>query len=188
MQNLNTVLQAALNPPSEERAEKEFRQIVFREGDKVMQIKNNYNIAWRMYNAMGKRCDEGVGIFNGDAGMIREIDDANETMQVVFDDGKVVDYDYSQLEELELAYAITIHKSQGSEYPVVIIPVHSGPPMLMTRNLLYTAVTRAKTLVVLVGIQETISAMVSNDREVGRYTGLAQRIRNLYDFMAEAEE
>mgnify|MGYP003267441147 FL=1 len=137
---------------------------------------------------MGKRCDEGVGIFNGDAGMIREIDDANETMQVVFDDGKVVDYDYSQLEELELAYAITIHKSQGSEYPVVIIPVHSGPPMLMTRNLLYTAVTRAKTLVVLVGIQETISAMVSNDREVGRYTGLAQRIRNLYDFMAEAEE
>lgn len=188
MQNLNTVLQAALNPPSEERAEKEFRQIVFREGDKVMQIKNNYNIAWRMYNAMGKRCDEGVGIFNGDAGMIREIDDANETMQVVFDDGKVVDYDYSQLEELELAYAITIHKSQGSEYPVVIIPVHSGPPMLMTRNLLYTAVTRAKTLVVLVGIQETISAMVSNDREVGRYTGLAQRIRNLYDFMAEAGE
>ena len=141
-----------------------------------------------MYNAMGKRCDEGVGIFNGDAGMIREIDDANETMQVVFDDGKVVDYDYSQLEELELAYAITIHKSQGSEYPVVIIPVHSGPPMLMTRNLLYTAVTRAKTLVVLVGIQETISAMVSNDREVGRYTGLAQRIRNLYDFMAEAGE
>src|SRR5699024_5208486 len=117
------------------------------------------------------------GIFNGDAGMIREIDDANETMQVVFDDGKVVDYDYSQLEELELAYAITIHKSQGSEYPVVIIPVHSGPPMLMTRNLLYTAVTRAKTLVVLVGIQETISAMVNNDREVGRYTGLAQRIR-----------
>ena len=107
-----------------------------------MQIKNNYNIAWRMYNAMGKRCDEGVGIFNGDAGMIREIDDTNETMQVVFDDGKVVDYDYSQLEELELAYAITIHKSQGSEYPVVIIPVHSGPPMLMTRNLLYTAVTR----------------------------------------------
>ena len=141
-----------------------------------------------MYYAMGKRCDEGVGIFNGDAGMIREIDDANETMQVVFDDGKVVDYDYSQLEELELAYAITIHKSQGSEYPVVIIPVHSGPPMLMTRNLLYTAVTRAKTLVVLVGIQETISAMVSNDREVERYTGLAQRIRNLYDFMAEAEE
>lgn len=137
---------------------------------------------------MGKRCDEGVGIFNGDAGMIREIDDTNETIQVVFDDGKVVDYDYSQLEELELAYAITIHKSQGSEYPVVIIPVHSGPPMLMTRNLLYTAVTRAKTLVVLVGIQETISAMVSNDREVGRYTGLAQRIRNLYDFMAEAGE
>ena len=141
-----------------------------------------------MFAPVENAYDEAVRIFNGDAGMIREIDDANETMQVVFDDGKVVDYDYSQLEELELAYAITIHKSQGSEYPVVIIPVHSGPPMLMTRNLLYTAVTRAKTLVVLVGIQETISAMVNNDREVGRYTGLAQRIRNLYDFMAEAGE
>ena len=188
VERLNQILQRYLNPPEDGKSERAVGDRLFRTGDKVMQIKNNYNIAWRMYNAMGKRCDEGVGIFNGDAGMIREIDDTNETMQVVFDDGKVVDYDYSQLEELELAYAITIHKSQGSEYPVVIIPVHSGPPMLMTRNLLYTAVTRAKTLVVLVGIQETISAMVSNDREVGRYTGLAQRIRNLYDFMAEAGE
>ncbi len=102
---------------------------------------------------------------------------------MAFDDGKVVDYDFSQLEELELAYAITIHKSQGSEYPVVILPVYSGPPMLMTRNLLYTAVTRAKQLVVLVGLRETVSAMICNDREIDRYTGLAQRIQNLYDFM-----
>lgn len=185
--HLNSVLQQALNPPSEKRKEKEFRQIVFREGDKVMQIKNNYNAAWRVYNAMGKRCDEGVGIFNGDAGRIQYIDEDNEILQVLFDDGKVVDYDFSQLEELELAYAITIHKAQGSEYPVVVLPVHSGPVMLMTRNLLYTAITRAKELVVLVGLQETISAMVENDREVSRYTGLKERICRLYDFMQEAE-
>lgn len=188
VQHLNSVLQQALNPPAEDRKEKESRQTIFREGDKVMQIKNNYNMAWRVYNAMGKRCDEGAGIFNGDEGRIQSIDEVNETMRVVFDDGKVVDYDFSQLEELELAYAITIHKSQGSEYPVVILPVHSGPPMLMTRNLLYTAITRAKELVVLVGLPETISAMVANDREVGRYTGLTERIQNLDDFMREAEE
>lgn len=188
VQNLNRVLQAALNPPSEQRQEKEYRQVIFREGDKVMQIKNNYNIAWRIYNSMGKCCEEGVGVFNGDAGRIREIDDTNETLEVLFDDGKVVEYDYSQLEELELAYAITIHKSQGSEYPVVILPVHSGPPMLLTRNLLYTAVTRAKNLVVLVGLQETISAMIARDKEVRRYTGLAERICSLYDFMEGTEE
>lgn len=188
VQHLNSVLQQALNPHQEGRKEKEFRQMVFREGDKVMQIKNNYNMAWRVYNSMGKRCDEGAGIFNGDEGRIQSIDEVNETMRVVFDDGKVVDYDFSQLEELELAYAITIHKSQGSEYPVVILPVHSGPPMLMTRNLLYTAITRAREMVVLVGLPETISAMVANDREVGRYTGLTERIQNLDDFMREAEE
>lgn len=188
VQNLNRVLQEALNPPSEKRQEKEYRQVIFREGDKVMQIKNNYNIAWRIYNSMGKCCEEGVGVFNGDAGRIREIDDTNEVLEVVFDDGKVVEYDYSQLEELELAYAITIHKSQGSEYPVVILPVHSGPPMLLTRNLLYTAVTRAKSMVVLVGLQETISAMIARDKEVHRYTGLAERICSLYDFMEGTEE
>ncbi len=186
VQHLNKVLQQALNPPAPDKQEKEFRQTIFREGDKVMQMKNNYNLGWRVYSAMGKRSDEGVGVFNGDAGMIRRIDDDQEMMQVVFDDGKIVDYEFSQIEELDLAYAITIHKSQGSEYPVVIIPVHSGPSLLMTRNLLYTAVTRAKQLVVLVGIAETISAMVHNDREVGRYTGLAVRIQHLYDFMQEA--
>jgi exodeoxyribonuclease V alpha subunit len=152
-----------------------------------MQIKNNYNIVWRSFNSVGKRTDEGLGIYNGDAGRITKIDEENEVVQVLFDDGKVVSYDFTQLEELELAYAITIHKSQGSEYPVVILPIYSGPPMLMTRNLLYTAVTRAKELVVLVGLRETVNAMIANNREIGRYTGLALRIRNLYDFMHEQE-
>ncbi|MFV0315239.1 MAG: ATP-dependent RecD-like DNA helicase, partial [Anaerotignum sp.] len=186
VQSLNQVLQQTLNPPSHEKQEKQFRQTIFREGDKVMQIKNNYNIVWRSFTH-GKRTDEGLGIYNGDAGRITKIDDDNETLQVLFDDGKVVDYDFTQLEELELAYAITIHKSQGSEYPVVILPVYSGPPMLMTRNLLYTAVTRAKELVVLVGLRETVNGMIANNREVGRYTGLAQRIQNLHDFMFEQD-
>ena len=183
VRNLNQVLQQTLNPAAPDKREVQFRQLTFREGDKVMQIKNNYNIVWRMLNSFGKREDEGLGIYNGDAGMILSIDTHAEQLRVAFDDGKVVDYDFSQLEELELAYAITIHKSQGSEYPVVILPVYSGPPMLMTRNLLYTAVTRAKQLVVLVGLRETVSAMIHNDKEVGRYTGLAQRIQNLHDFI-----
>lgn len=188
VQSLNQVLQQTLNPPHTDKEEKQFRQTTFREGDKVMQIKNNYNIVWRCYNSHGKRTDEGLGIYNGDAGRITKIDDDNEILQVLFDDGKVVDYDFNQLEELELAYAITIHKSQGSEYPVVILPIYSGPPMLMTRNLLYTAVTRAKELVVLVGLKETVTGMIANNREVWRFTGLAERIQNLYDFMFEQEE
>ena len=183
VQNLNQVLQNTLNPPAKNKREMNFRQILFREGDKVMQIKNNYNIVWKLYNALGKCTDEGLGVYNGDAGIIRSIDTDAETLQVAFDDGKMVEYDFGQLEELELAYAITIHKSQGSEYPVVILPIYSGPPMLMTRNLLYTAVTRAKKFVVLVGLRETMGSMIRNDREVSRYTGLSQRIRNLYDFM-----
>lgn len=185
--NLNGVLQNALNPPHKKKKEKEYRTIIFREGDKVMQIKNNYNIAWKIYNKMGKVSDEGLGVFNGDEGTITEIDDQNETLTVTFDDNKCVVYDYTQLEELELAYAITIHKSQGSEYPVVIIPVHSGPPMLMSRNLLYTAVTRAKRMVVLVGLQDTVHRMIQNNREVNRYSSLAYRITSLYDFMYEEE-
>lgn len=184
VQNLNQVLQQTLNPPAAGKREVNFRKIIFREGDKVMQIKNNYNIVWRSYEN-GKRTEEGLGVYNGDAGIILSIDADAEQLRVAFDDGKIVDYDFGQLEELELAYAITIHKSQGSEYPVVILPIYSGPPMLMTRNLLYTAVTRAKMLVVLVGLRDTVSAMIRNDREIGRYTGLAQRIRNLYDFMNE---
>ena len=120
VQNLNQVLQQTLNPAAPDKREVQFRQITFREGDKVMQIKNNYNIVWRMFNSLGKREDEGLGVYNGDAGVILSIDSHAEQLRVAFDDGKVVDYDFSQLEELELAYAITIHKSQGSEYPVVI--------------------------------------------------------------------
>lgn len=188
VQNLNLVLQEALNPPEKDKKEKEFRNIIFRVGDKVMQIKNNYNIAWKIYNFMGKRVEEGVGIFNGDEGIITEIDEKQETITVIFDDNKSVDYDYTQLDELELAYAITIHKSQGSEYPVVIIPIHSGPPMLMSRNLLYTAVTRAKQLVVIVGLQDTMKKMIENNREINRYSSLGYRISSLFDFMQQNGE
>lgn len=183
VQNLNQVLQQALNPPEKSKQEKEYRNHIFRLGDKVMQIKNNYNIVWKIYNARGKVQEEGLGVFNGDQGRITNIDEDTEKIQILFDDQKTVEYDYSQLDELELAYAITIHKSQGSEYPVVVIPIHSGPPMLMTRNLLYTAVTRAKKLVVLVGLSDMVSSMIANNREVNRYSSLAYRIRNLYDFM-----
>lgn len=176
---LNTVLQQALNPPSRKKREKEYRTTLFREGDKVMQIKNNYNMPWKIYNDIGMRIDEGVGVFNGDAGSIQEIDEEAQTLTVLFDDLKTVEYDFSQLDELELAYAVTIHKSQGSEYPVVIIPIHSGPPMLMNRNLLYTAVTRAKKLVVVVGLESTLHRMVDNNREINRYSSLAYRLRKI---------
>ncbi|WP_058485999.1 SF1B family DNA helicase RecD2 [Defluviitalea phaphyphila] len=176
---LNSILQEALNPPSKEKNEKEYRMQIFREGDKVMQIKNNYNIPWKIYSDVGVKIDEGVGVFNGDAGRIVEIDNEAQTLTVLFDDLKTVEYDFSQLDELELAYAVTIHKSQGSEYPVVIIPVHSGPPMLMNRNLLYTAVTRAKKLVVIVGLQSTLNRMVDNNREINRYSALAYRLTKM---------
>lgn len=179
VESLNTVLQQTLNPPSKKKREKEYRMTLFREGDKVMQIKNNYNIPWKIYNDIGMRIDEGVGVFNGDAGNIQEIDEEAQTLTVLFDDLKTVEYDFSQLDELELAYAVTIHKSQGSEYPIVIIPIHSGPPMLMNRNLLYTAVTRAKKLVVIVGLESTLHRMVDNNREINRYSSLAYRLRKI---------
>lgn len=187
VQNLNILLQQALNPPDKTKNEKEFRSTIFREGDKVMQIKNNYNIVWKIYNALGKRQDEGIGVFNGDEGIITVIDEKNELLTVTYDENKCVEYDFSQLDELELAYAITIHKSQGSEYPVVIIPIHSGPPMLMSRNLLYTAVTRAKQLVVIVGLNEMVSKMIANDREVSRYSTLDYRLIHLYEFMHQKQ-
>lgn len=176
---LNTILQKALNPPSKKKREKEYRMNLFREGDKVMQIKNNYNIPWKIYNDVGIRIDEGVGVFNGDEGSIQEINEEAQTLTVLFDDLKTVEYDFSQLDELELAYAVTIHKSQGSEYPIVIIPIHSGPPMLMNRNLLYTAVTRAKQLVVMVGLTDTLHRMVDNNREINRYSSLAYRLMKI---------
>ena len=176
---LNKSLQAGLNPPHPSKVEKEFRQGIFRKGDKVMQIKNNYNTPWKIYNSAGIKYDEGVGVFNGDCGLIQEINNGAEQIIVLFDDQKTVEYDYGQLDELELAYAITIHKSQGSEYPIVVLPIHSGPPMLLNRNLLYTAVTRAKDLVVVVGLRETVQRMVDNNREVERYSSLATHIKQM---------
>jgi exodeoxyribonuclease V alpha subunit len=175
---LNSLLQNKLNPPDKNKPEKEFRNIIYREGDKVMQIKNNYNIVWLVRDEAGNKLDEGIGIFNGDEGIITSVNTRDLSITVKFDDGKIVEYDSSQLDELELAYAITIHKSQGSEYPVVIIPIHSGPPMLMSRNLLYTAVTRAKKLVVIVGLQDTVNRMVDNNREINRYSSLNYRLQH----------
>ncbi|MGL4738812.1 MAG: SF1B family DNA helicase RecD2 [Cellulosilyticaceae bacterium] len=176
---LNKSLQAALNPESIQKPEKEYRGTIYRTGDKVMQIKNNYNTPWKVYSDTHMPLEEGVGVFNGDCGLITHVDVTRELITVTFDDMKTVEYEFSQLDELELAYAVTIHKSQGSEYPVVIIPIHSGPPMLLSRNLLYTAVTRAKKMVVIVGLQDTTKRMVDNNREVERYSSLAIHLKSL---------
>lgn len=162
---LNQMLQAAQNPPAKGKKERRFRDIIFREGDKVMQIKNNYDITW------SRGDDEGCGIFNGDIGMIESMNLADEQLTVRFDDRTAI-YDFTQLEELEHAYAITVHKSQGSEYPVVVMPIYTYSPKLLTRNLLYTAVTRAQRMVVMVGRPDVVQAMVENKRQVNRYTGL----------------
>jgi exodeoxyribonuclease V alpha subunit len=174
--NLNNVLQEVLNPPHSTKREKEFHKVIYREGDKVMQIKNNYNMEWKLVDK-GRVIEEGQGVYNGDCGIINYIDLENEFVEVMFDDNRVVQYDYSQMDELELSYAVTIHKSQGSEYRVVVLPIHSGPEMLMTRNLLYTALTRAKELAVIVGNPEMLFKMVDNNKEVDRYTTLSLRMR-----------
>ena len=168
---LNAELQAKINPRSGNKREKSAHETVFREGDKVMQTVNNYDIVWR------RGSQEGVGIFNGDIGVIESIDINDSVMTIRFDD-RIATYGFDLLDELELAYAITVHKSQGSEYPVVIIPAYSCPPMLMTRNLLYTAVTRAKKMVIMVGRAEIVTRMVSNNSELKRYTTLKDRIIN----------
>ncbi|OON99214.1 MAG: AAA family ATPase [Epulopiscium sp. Nele67-Bin004] len=173
---LNKGLQQALNPPAANKPEHEYRQNIFRKGDKVMQIKNNYNTTWKVYGPTKMPIDEGNGVFNGDCGIIVDINLEKEKLIVVFDDNKTIEYEFNMLDELELAYAITIHKSQGSEYPVVIIPIHSGPPMLLTRNLLYTAVTRAKEMVVGIGIVDTMNKMVDNNCEIKRYTSLRRQL------------
>ena len=179
VERLNTILQSFLNPQDPSKPEKEVGGTIYRVGDKVMQIKNNYQIEWETRNRYGIPVDSGAGVFNGDIGIIREINTFAEELTVEFDEGKMVDYSFKQLEELELAYAITIHKSQGSEYPAVVIPVYSGPRMLMTRNLIYTAVTRARACVCLVGIPEMLQAMVDNEVEQRRYTGLKIRIQEV---------
>lgn len=179
VERLNGIFQSVLNPADKKKPEKESGGVIFRVGDKVMQIKNNYQIEWEVRNKYGIPMEAGMGVFNGDMGIIREINLFAELLTVEFDEKKMVEYNFKQLEELELAYAITIHKSQGSEYPAVMIPVHSGPRMLMTRNLIYTAVTRARSCVCLVGLPETFQAMVDNQMERRRYSGLCARIREL---------
>ena len=179
VENLNEMLQRYLNPPSPEKNEKETARGRFREGDKVMQIKNNYQIEWEARNRYGIAVDKGTGIFNGDMGIVQQIDLLAETMEVLFDDYRTVTYSFQMLEELELAYAVTIHKSQGSEYPAVVIPLLTGPRMLMNRNLLYTAVTRARSCVTLVGSPETFAQMIDNASEQTRYSGLYNRIREV---------
>ncbi len=179
VESLNEMLQRYLNPPSPDKNEKETARGRFREGDKVMQIKNNYQIEWEARNRYGIAIDKGTGIFNGDMGIVQRIDSLAETMEVLFDDYRTVTYSFQMLEELELAYAVTIHKSQGSEYPAVVIPLLTGPRMLMNRNLLYTAVTRARSCVTLVGSPETFAQMIDNASEQTRYSGLYDRIREV---------
>lgn len=181
VEKLNVVLQQYLNPPSPEKKEKEVHLGILREGDKVMQIKNNYQIEWEITNGRGYVLDTGVGIFNGDVGVIREINTFAEEVIVVFDEVKVVKYPFGMLEELELAYAVTIHKSQGSEYPAVVIPLLSGPPILLNRNLLYTAVTRAKKCVTIVGSSDIVGQMIRNVNQQLRYTGLATQLKEIKD-------
>jgi len=181
VERLNVVLQQYLNPPSKDKREKEYRQGIFREGDKVMQIKNNYQIEWEVVSKYNIPVDKGVGVFNGDMGMIKEINPFAEQLTVEFDEGRRITYAFGQLEELELAYAITIHKSQGSEYPAVVLPLLTGPPMLLNRNLLYTAVTRAKKCVAIVGNEKIVNQMIRNENEQKRYCSLKERIIEVMD-------
>ena len=180
VERLNGILQQYLNPPEKEKKEKEHGNGLFREGDKVMQIKNNYQIEWEVRGLYGIPVEKGVGVFNGDTGILREINTFAETVTVEFDERRFVEYSFKQLDELELAYAITIHKAQGSEYPAVIIPLLGGPKMLMNRNLLYTAVTRARKCVTLVGDEKTFEEMENNRMEQSRYTTLDLRIKETY--------
>lgn len=177
VERLNVILQQYLNPPSKGKKEKEHGRGLFREGDKVMQIKNNYQLEWEIRGLYGIPVEKGVGVFNGDTGIIKEINTFAETITVEFDERRFVEYSFKQLEELELAYAITIHKAQGSEYPAVIIPLLAGPKMLMNRNLLYTAVTRARKCVTLVGDEKVFAEMENNKMEQSRYTALDLRIK-----------
>ena len=176
VERLNSVLQQYLNPPSPEKKEKEHAGGLFREGDKVMQIRNNYQIEWEVRSRYGILSDSGTGVFNGDMGIVKEILPFSEQMTVEFDEGRCVTYSFKQLDELELAYAITIHKAQGSEYPAVLLPLLTGPRQLFNRNLLYTAVTRARKCVTVVGSPETFAQMIENENEQKRYSGLLDRI------------
>lgn len=180
VERLNQILQQYLNPPSPEKSEREYADRLFREGDKVMQIKNNYQLEWKIQTKYGLTVDKGQGVFNGDMGVVREINTYEETITVEYDEHRQVVYPYSMMDELELAYAITVHKSQGSEYPAVVIPLLQGPRQLYHRNLLYTAVTRAKKCVTLVGSEAVFQEMIRNNQDQKRNTSLAERIREFY--------
>ena len=170
------MLQAELNPPKPSLEEISYGDLVFRAGDKVMQIRNDYSLEWEIRGDYDVSLKEGTGIFNGDIGIVRKINKEYRIVEVVFDDGRLVYYPVEKLEELELSYAVTIHKSQGSEYPVVILPILDGPRQLFNRNLLYTAVTRAKQCVIIVGCGSKVMEMIDTDSELHRYTSLRQRI------------
>ena len=173
---LNRILQECINPPSDKKVELEYGENIFRVGDKVMQTKNNYDMEWDIMSTYGISAQRGKGVFNGDIGIIDHINKPSRLIRITFDDGREAEYSYETLEELELAYAITIHKSQGSEYPVVIMPLLGGPRSLLYRNLLYTGVTRAKDCVVILGSENTVKEMIRCENENRRYTGLAARI------------
>lgn len=179
VERLNTILQQYMNPPHAGKAEKEYRDKIFRVGDKVMQIRNNYQLEWEISTKQGLVIDAGMGVFNGDIGKIVDINTYTQTIQVEFEEKKKVNYSYELLEELELAYAVTVHKSQGSEYPAVVIPLLQGPRQLYYRNLIYTAVTRAKKCVTIVGDDEILQEMIRNTKEQERYTSLAETILSL---------
>ena len=179
VERLNTILQQYLNPPDGKKAEREHGQTIFRVGDKVMQIKNNYQAEWEIWSRYNIPIEKGLGVFNGDMGIVREINSFSETLTVEYEERRMVEYPFKELDQLDLAYAITIHKSQGSEYPAVIIPLLTGPRMLMNRNLLYTAVTRARKCVTLVGDEKAFYNMEANVNEQKRYSGLRDRLEEL---------
>lgn len=179
VERLNMILQRYLNPAENDKKEKTIRERLFREGDKVMQIRNNYQMEWEIRGRYGIVIEKGIGVFNGDMGILKQINEFAETAEVEFEDGRFAEYSFKQLEELELAYAITIHKSQGSEYPAVILPILSGPRMLLNRNLLYTAVTRARKCVTVVGSDEAFADMIRNEKQQRRYSALDERIIEL---------
>ena len=170
--SLNKMLQAALNPQAPDKKERQFGEFTFREGDRVMQIRNNYDIMWKRTDGS----EVGTGIFNGDVGVIKEIENSTETITILFDD-REAEYDFTQLNELEPAYAMTVHKSQGSEYRAVILTAWNGSPYLLSRSILYTAITRARELLIIVGREETVAVMVENAKKNRRYSGLKLRLQ-----------
>jgi exodeoxyribonuclease V alpha subunit len=188
VERLNGILQTYLNPADRSKREYAYGDHLLREGDKVMQIRNNYQAVWSIRGRYGVEISRGTGIFNGDIGTVDSIDEMGRILTVEFDDGRMVEYPFENLDELELAYAVTIHKSQGSEYPAVVIPLLAGPQMLMNRNLLYTAVTRAKKCVVLVGDEEVFFRMIDNTAEQKRWTTLAERLKELEHGREEEQE